>query len=169
MDGTSDCTQSRVQNSNFATDLAHWVLPSTATAEWVATGAGSAATGAIYADNIQHQAGSTVTVVGGPEQCVPATPGNYKVYAQTHIASADGAGSVRLNIIFFKGAGCTAPITGSFQTVAVTARDVWTLIQGLAIAPAETTSMRVRLGLLKSLGQPSFKATFDNVLVAPAP
>ena len=169
MNGVSDCTQSLVANSNFAADIASWTTPPTVTADWSATGAQGAATGAIHADNTQFVPGSSATVVAGPEQCVPATPGNYKIFAETFIATADGPGSVALNVLFYKGASCTSPLTGSFQTAPFTTRDAWSLLQGIAGAPAETTSMKVRLGLIKSAGQASFKATFDNVLVAPAP
>jgi hypothetical protein len=167
--GVSDCTESVMANSNFASDIASWNLPVTVTAQWVANGAQGAPTGAIQANNVQFSAGGTQTVFSGPEQCVPATPGNYKMYAQTFIATGDGPGFVALNVLFYKGAGCTSTFLGAFQPATVSVRDVWTTIQGTAIVPAETTSMRVRLGLIKSVGEPSFKATFDNVLIAPTP
>jgi hypothetical protein len=110
--------------------------------------------------------------VNGPEQCIPAAPGKYKIFGEAFIASADNPGpgtSVLINVLFFKGENCTAPLLGSASTASLTAKDVWTLLSVNADVPAETVSMKVRLGLVKPLNQTSFKATFDNILVAPSP
>ena len=174
MNGESDCTQSKVTNPNFAIDLSGWNIPAVVTADWTETGAQGAATGAIYANNIQFNPGQTFSVGSGPEQCIAATPGTkYKIYAEAFIASADSPGpgtGVSVNVTFYQAADCPVgtPSVGS-STPTVMTQDVWSLLQGTATAPAGTVSMRVRLSLLKPINQASFKATFDNVLVAPVP
>jgi hypothetical protein len=173
MNGESDCTQSKVLNPNFATDINNWTTSSLVSAVWTATGAQGAMTGAIYANNVAFAPGLTSTVIVGPEQCIGGSPGNYKVYAEAFIASADvppaGPAAVSVNLLFYGTADCSATLLSSFQTAVSSAKDVWTLLQGIAVAPAGTMSIKVRLGLIKSIGQPSFKATFDNILVAPSP
>jgi hypothetical protein len=168
--GQSDCTQSLVANPNFATDISQWTLQPTLTAEWVAAGAQGASTGAIYVNFTSNEA--LALVLRGPEQCVPASPRNYKIFAEAFIASADNPpadSGVQISVLFFNGAGCTGSLVGSTASSKVTARDVWSLLQGGGTAPAGTASMKVRLGLIKPGAQSTFKATIDNVLVAPDP
>jgi hypothetical protein len=166
MNGVADCEQTLVSNSTFVSDVVGWdPVAGSSTAEWVATGP-NGSTGALRASQIQVQAGATNVVNGGPEQCVPATPGAHIVRGEVFIGNNDGDGSATINISFYSGTTCTnTSFIGAFQAPFVTSRSVWSLIQGVANAPAGTARMKIRLGINKLLGQPASSATFDHVLI----
>lgn len=170
MNGVSDCTQTVMANSNFATDIAQWNIQATATAQWVPTGAHGAATGGIHVDNINHDPARPDSIsIAGAEQCVLASPGNYQAYAQAFVDSGQPEGSVGIYLFYFRSTNCTGPLITALELGKTSTKGVWNLLHGIATVPAETASMKVRLVIFKKLGLPSFKATFDNILIAPNP
>jgi len=115
---------------------------------------------------------------GGGFQCLSVTPGGiYDMAADIFIRPGQGAGDgmgapyvglAGLSILFWPNATCSESdrsLAPSYRSDLVDATEIWTRVQGDAVAPDNAQSMSVRVRTVKPFSEYSFTALFDNVLV----
>ena len=107
---------------------------------------------------------SDAVFMGGSKQCLLARPlRTYSLYADTFIAGGQGNGSAGISLFFFTSVDCTGPVIATRVSTFNDGVDAWNPILGAAIAPADATSMLVRLVVTKPFRDASFTARFDSV------
>jgi len=165
-----DCTETLVKDATFEPPFnagqSNWKLDASASASWDGLDAGvGGSSGSLLLTNAMG--GSETLSLLGAGQCISATAGKvYRAVAQSYAQASQGSGFARLSITYFAESGCTgaallvnvSPLDGTTNS--------WRLLEiAGSQAPGTTTSMLVRLEVLKLATTPSSAVHFDNVLI----
>lgn len=168
LDGNNvrDCEESLVQNQDFDTTIAGWMVEGGVTAEWSSSdGATQTNSGAIAVTN-SLVADSPSSAMAGVRQCIPMTGGaTYKLMMRLYFASGQGVSSAGMNLLFYPSTECTGTLVGAYTSPLETTPDSWIVTQTMTTAPAGAQSMALRLVAVKPFRQPTFRVLFDDVLV----
>jgi hypothetical protein len=166
-DGTSDCTETLVQNPAFALDVSNWTAQTDGAISWDARdllGAPSSGSALVTSSSVLDSPGDSIVAA---EQCVAVRSGAIlAVFANALIGSGQVAGRAAISLWFFAADDCPG---NGFSDVYETAEQfeagqVLTL-QGSKVVAAGVRSVRVRLGVIKPNSAKTFAVRFDNLLL----
>ena len=167
-DRVSDCTQTRLENAGFTSDVQNWTAEVGASVAWDAgdllgaTGSGSALVTSQGALDVDGYVTSAVA------QCISVAPGQLlEVFANASIDGDPSVGSPAIMLWFFPTDGCPGTDTTDVYVLpSVTLeRGKAATLTGATQVPDYMTSARVRLGVQRPFRTESFSVRFDNVLV----
>ena len=165
---TSDCAETAVTNSDFASSGAFWNVEYGMQASWLpgpgADAAGNAASGGLAVGN-PVVADLDGTTMGGVRQCIPVSGTSYLAMADLYIPAGQGAGAAGVVLDFFPSGDCSGTPSGILMTPLLTDPGHWELAQVTASVPSGAMSLAVRLVVQKSFRTSAFQAQFDNILV----
>jgi hypothetical protein len=167
--GTADCVENVVKNSQFVSADSAW-SPSQAEIDQsfsTQDANGSTGSGSLSVNNTYLVDASTVTGAGGSWQCIPVQSDKaYAVYAQYFIASGQAAsGSASLNAIFYPTSTCLGAASGVDNSTSMTDTDAWGVVSSTFTVPTDANYVRLRLSVAKPQNEGPFTVLFDNVLV----
>jgi hypothetical protein len=166
-DRISDCNETLVANSNFATDVTKWLPETSASITWDAldllgtTGSGSAL---VTSAGAQDANGNSQVAAA---QCVPVHAGKVLgIWANARIDASAVNGAGLLGFWFFANPGCVGESPAFAVTAARSEETNRTLsLLGVQNVPDDMVSVRIRLAVEKPFRADRFSVRFDNVLV----
>jgi hypothetical protein len=166
-DGISDCTETLLQNSTFATDVVHWTPEFGITVAWDpldlrgTTGSGSALV--TSSGPLDGQG----TVLAAAFQCIPVHAGKtVSAWANAQVAPGTVSGGAALGFWFFANPDCpdeSPAFAASAESETQVGQTV--ILRSTQIVPEYMVSMRVRLAVVKPFTAQSFSVRYDDVLV----
>jgi hypothetical protein len=151
-----------LQNGTFNSNTTAWAPSSGATANWNAEDAGgSAQSGSL---DLTTTGDSTISLQAAAAQCISATSGTtYNLGVEILIPM----GSTSYASLWFYGSndcsGSALSVVASTPTFPTTT--AWQEVSASTVAPSGAHSVAVQLQVVKSTGQTSAEALFDNVSV----
>ncbi len=174
-DGVSDCTETKIVNAVFVSDVSSWSAeaqlgdPFTTSVSWDAGNAW----GSVPSGSARVSVSGTVDFNGASlraaTQCLPVAPQELViVYANTNVdVGQDPAGSAEVDVSFFDSSDCSGLSTSTFSTPppADTAPGSWSTVHAGTVSGTATKSALIELGVVKPFRAVSMTARFDNVLV----
>lgn len=165
-DGVADCRQTAVVTPGFDATTSGWTAQLGATQSLdPRDGGGLASSSSLAVTNVNvfDASGSTQA---GSVQCLPASAAtNYALFAQMFIPAGGPGGSAGISVSFHGTTGCAGSPLVTHTAPLMGATDVWLTTQLTKTAPPGTTSMAVKLVVVKAFRSDPLQALFDNVLV----
>jgi len=163
--GASDCSETLLDNSNFATDVSDWEVEVGATLAWDAldlSGAEDSGSALVTSTDALDALGSSLV---SASQCIAVEAGKeLEIFGQVQTEVSDTDGNAAISVWFFPTQACGQSPSSVFQTEPIpTGKTV--ILRGSATVPESMTTARVRLAVIKPFKAPSFGVHFDNLLV----
>jgi hypothetical protein len=154
----------QLRNGRFDSDISFWSAEYGAFATFIGPpdASGSTSSGSMQVGNTTVVPASGVTM-SGAEQCVPALAGTFTLAAKVLIASGQSAGSAGVAVEWFASSDCSGAIASVWSSDEVSATGSWSGVAGSFATPGGAGSMKVRLVVTKSFGDPILKVQFDDV------
>jgi hypothetical protein len=165
--GVSDCTETMLDNSAFATDVSHWTAEANTTITWDAKDM----LGSLQSGSALVTSSGTIDAPGdafaAADQCVTVSEGQLiDIYANAEIAAGQAAGKTAIGLWFFPADACPGDTASDvYETSEAFDTGQTITLRVTKLVQAQMRSMRVRLGVIKPFRAASFSVRFDNVLI----
>lgn len=173
--GVADCTETKVSNAEFSTDVSEWTAdaqngdPFSTTLAWDPQNAG----GSVPSGSAKVSVSGTLDFNGASlraaSQCVAISAAQILiVYANARLeAGQDPAAGAEIDVSFFDAADCSGLATSSFSTPPSEPAPAatWLTLHAGSLASESTKSALIKLGVVKPFRAESITARFDNILV----
>jgi hypothetical protein len=161
-----DCTETLVSNARFEADVDGWLVGAMPGLMWSDQNraddvpSGSAAV-AFTSEAVDTDGLTQAAAV----QCLPISGGaGLELRTNAFILPDQGEGLAALGVWFYERDDCSGQALTPYEINRAEA-DTWLVLSGTSQAPANATSVLVRLAVGKPLRSKTFTVLFDNVLV----
>lgn len=165
----ADCRESLVTNPDFAAGVAGWAAELGVTQSAPGASTPNASAGALIIVNA-NQSVSSGSSMAGTVQCLAGrSEVAYALYAEVLIPTDQDASTLAgISLQSFATPDCSGPPNAVVSPALIAASGAsvnWQQVQLMLATPAATSSISVRLVVVKPFSKPSAQAYFDNVLL----